>query len=179
MRCVRATLVLGLIFTFSAGAAQARHVDANGDGVVRSHKTGATAAVSPRYASIFQSYVDDLETRGAAVRFMGGYRKGSCGSGSQHPCGMALDICQFSRGVVDPRCNLPHRQEMASIAAAHGLFEGGLWCHSDYGHAQIGESARCGDSWPLVARRHHHGRRYAHRHSQRLAGHHHHHLAMR
>jgi hypothetical protein len=35
---------------------------------------------------------------------------------------------------------------MGDIAAAHGLFEGGRWCNSDYGHAQVGvTAAACGE----------------------------------
>jgi len=57
------------------------------------------------------------------------------------------------RGVVDPRCNLPGRVVLGQIAAAHGLFEGGRWCHSDYGHAQIDVTApACGDSPIYIVR---------------------------
>lgn len=122
-------------------------IDANGNGTgsVVSHKTGATARVGVQFASRFQSYIDDLEARGATVKFMGGIRRGHCWSGGMHPCGKALDVCQTGRGRVDARCHLPSRHELAHIAAAHGLFEGGQWCHSDYGHAQVGESAApCG-----------------------------------
>jgi hypothetical protein len=40
--------------------------------------------------------------------------------------------------VVDRRYNLPGGVALGQIAAAHGLFEGGRWCNSDYGHAQVG-----------------------------------------
>jgi hypothetical protein len=117
--------------------------DASGN--VVSHKTGATARVSSAHAGQFQAYVDDIEARGGIVRFMGGIRRGHCSSSSMHPCGRALDVCQTGRGRVDARCHLPSRHELAHIAAAHGLFEGGQWCHSDYGHAQVGVSAAaCG-----------------------------------
>lgn len=134
-----------------ASPSLARHrptiVDANGNGagIVVSHKTGATARVGTQYASRFQSYVDDLEERGATVKFMGGIRRGHCWSGGLHPCGRALDVCQLSRGRVDHRCNLPARHELGVIAAAHGLYEGGRWANSDYGHAQVGCTAGCGD----------------------------------
>ena len=59
----------------------------------------------------------------------------------------------MKRGVVDPRCNLPGRVALGQIAAAHGLFEGGRWCHSDYGHAQIDVTApACGDSPIYIVR---------------------------
>jgi hypothetical protein len=124
-------------------------VDANGNmaGVVLSLKTGAHARVGIAYAARFQAYIDDLETNhGARVLFINGIRPGRCSSSSEHPCGKALDVCQRRRGVVDLRCNLPGRVALGQIAASHGLFEGGRWCDSDYGHAQIGmTAAACGD----------------------------------
>jgi hypothetical protein len=49
--------------------------------------------------------------------------------------------------------NLPDRGTLGRIVAAHGLFEGGRWCHSDYGHAQIDVTApACGDSPIYVVR---------------------------
>ncbi|MGZ5172345.1 MAG: hypothetical protein ACXWCY_33455 [Burkholderiales bacterium] len=124
-------------------------LDANGDmaGAVISLRTGAHARVGISYAARFQVYIDDLETNhGARVLFMNGIRPSRCSSSSEHPCGKALDVCQLRRGVVDPRCNLPGRVALGQIAASHGLFEGGRWCDSDYGHAQIGvTAAACGD----------------------------------
>ena len=127
-----------------------RDLDANGNtvGVVISLRTGAQARVGITYAARFQEFIDDLETNyGARVLFMGGLRPGHCSSSSQHPCGKALDLCQRRRGVVDARCNLPGRTALAQIAASHGLFEGGRWCNSDYGHVQVGvTAAACGDA---------------------------------
>ena len=115
-------------------------------GVVVSRKTGARARVGVAYAARFQAYIDDLETKHGA-RVLGGIRPGRCSSSSEHPCGKALDVCQRRRGVVDSRCNLPGRVALGQIAASHGLFEGGRWCDSDYGHAQIGvTAAACGDN---------------------------------
>lgn len=114
----------------------------SGSGVVVSHKTGARATVSSAYAPKFQAYIDDLETNyGARVLFMGGIRRGPCHSGSLHPCGRALDVCQHSRGVVESKCNLPGRVALGALALKHGLFEGGMWCNHDYGHVQAGVSA--------------------------------------
>ena len=115
--------------------------------IVVSAKTGARAHVGGAYAARFQAYIDDLEKNyGARVLFMGGIRPGRCSAESEHPCGKALDLCQLRRGVVDPRCNLPGRVVLGQIAAAHGLFEGGRWCQSDYGHAQVDvTAAACGD----------------------------------
>jgi hypothetical protein len=120
-----------------------------GSATITSKKTGATARVDARYAWAFQSYVDELEADGARVLFMGGWRRGRCTPDGRHmhSCGggEALDVCQRRRGVVDPRCGLPGRRAIASIAERHGLFEGGQWCNSDYGHAQVGVSAAaCG-----------------------------------
>jgi hypothetical protein len=124
------------------------------DGIVMSAKTGARTRVGVAYAARFQAYIDDLEKNyGARVLFMGGIRPGRCLPESEHPCGKALDVCQMKRGVVDPRCNLPGRVVLGQIAAAHGLFEGGRWCHSDYGHAQIDVTApACGDSPIYIVR---------------------------
>ncbi len=123
-------------------------LDANGNtvGVIISLKTGAHARVGIAYVARFQAYIDDLETNhGARVLFMNGIRPGHCSISSEHPCGKALDVCQLRRGVVDSRCHLPDRVTLGQIAASHGLFEGGLWCDSDYGHAQIGvTAAACG-----------------------------------
>ena len=135
--------------TIATAPHQSRALDANGNktvGVIISLKTGAQARVGISYAARFQAYIDDLETNhGARVLFMGGIRPGRCSSSSEHPCGKALDVCQRRRGVVDPRCNLPGRVALGQIAASHGLFEGGRWCDSDYGHAQIGVTAAARD----------------------------------
>jgi len=116
-------------------------------GIVRSSKTGATAHVSPRFAPIAQAIIDDLERGGASIKFMGGYRKGPCWSGGLHPCGLAIDLCQTARGVVDRRCNLPDRSTEARVAAAHGALSGGIWCNQDRGHVQLGQTAgACGSN---------------------------------
>lgn len=160
--------------------------ETTGSGVVRSRKTGATARVSPQYFGLFQAYVDDLEAAGAVVRFMGGYRPGRCWSGGMHPCGKALDVCQYARGVVDRRCNLPDEPVMAKIAERNGLFEGGLWCHGDRGHAQVGVSAApCGGNLYAAVERFKAGNAAAttgevilasarNRHKRRHYAHHHH-----
>lgn len=120
---------------------------ASGGGIVRSAKTGATARVSPKYAALFQAYINDLESQGAVVYYMGGYRRGPCANYSLHPCGMALDVCQDRRDKVSGlrNCHLPSRSQLARTAASHGLFEGGQWCHGDMGHVQVGTTASaCG-----------------------------------
>lgn len=139
-----------LVCVFATSPTTARRLTTDANGNVVSHKTGATAHVGAQFASRFQAYIDDIEAHGATVRFMGGIRRGHCWSGGMHPCGKALDVCQTGRGRVDARCHLPSRHELARIAAAHGLFEGGQWCHSDYGHAQVGESAAACGSRPTM-----------------------------
>ena len=137
-------------------AHQGRRSDANGNaaGFVISSRTGARARVGIRYVARFQAYIDDLENNhGARVLFMGGIRPGGCSPSSEHPCGKALDVCQLRRGVVDSRCKLPGRAALAQIAASHGLFEGGRWCNSDYGHAQVGVTPSCGESRSRIARK--------------------------
>lgn len=119
-----------------------REPPAAGSGIVRSSKTGATARVAARYQPVFQAYVDDLEAAGAVVRFMGGYRPGTCWTGGRHPCGAALDVCQYRRGVVERKCNLPSPGVIVAIAARHGLTEGASWQSSDYGHAEVRASSR-------------------------------------
>ena len=143
--------------TVVAALHPSRALDANGNtaGVVVSAKTGARARVGVAYAARFQAYINDLENNyGARVLFMGGIRPGRCSPSSEHPCGKALDVCQLRRGVVDSRCNLPGRVTLGEIAASHGLFEGGRWCNSDYGHAQVGvTAAACGDRRTRIVQR--------------------------
>jgi hypothetical protein len=138
-----------------AARPQMRPLDANGNStgdLVISRKTVGIA-----YAARFQAYIDDLENNhGVRVLFMGGIRPGRCSPASEHPCGKALDVCQLARGVVDRRCNLPNRVALGRIAAAHGLFEGGRWCNSDYGHAQIDvTAAACGEGGVRVVQQRH------------------------
>ena len=46
------------------------------------------------------------------------------------------------------------RVTLGRIAAAHGLFEGGRWCHSDYGHVQTSvTAAACGEGPFRIVRR--------------------------
>src|SRR5215475_1139405 len=132
------------IQTTIATTHQTHVVDANGNaaGIIISAKTDARARVGVAYAARFQAYINALENNHAArVLFMGGIRPGRCSVSSEHPCGKALDVCQLRRGVVDARCNLPGRVAIGEIAASHGLFEGGRWCNSDYGHAQVDVTA--------------------------------------
>ena len=128
-----------------------RHSEPTDSGVVISRKTGKWARVGRKFRAKFQAYVNDLESGGATIYFMGGIRRGRCSLRHEHPCGRALDVCQVARDVVArgqmwrgrrlPNCHLPSRSQMAEIARRHGLFEGGQWCHGDLGHAQVDVSA--------------------------------------
>lgn len=162
---MRRLIIVAAMSVLATSVVAKQYLDANGNGVVVSHKTGARANVGTNYAPRFQAYINDLEqNHGATVRFMGGIRRGRCWTGGMHPCGKALDVCQLRRGVVDHRCHLPSRQELARIAASHGLVEGGRWHHSDYGHAQVGgytgmalnEMGRVRTASYSAKRRHHH-----------------------
>jgi hypothetical protein len=136
------------VFATSQVSARVHHRNtvADGNGNVVSHKTGASARVGVEFAAKFQGYVDAIEATGATVYFMGGIRRGHCSNSSLHPCGKALDVCQTGRGRVSAKCHLPDRSTLARIAEAHGLFEGGQWRHSDFGHAQVGVTAEaCGN----------------------------------
>lgn len=116
-------------------------------------KAGASASVAPQYAAAFQALIDDLEAHGAVIKFMGGYRAGShCDQGHKHPCGMALDVCQYARDVVDGKCSLPGRSAENEIASRHGLFHGAQWCNPDRGHFEAGGSATCGHGWATARR---------------------------
>jgi hypothetical protein len=143
MNILQRTLIAGAVIV---GAFASHVIGQTRAETVTSHY-GARASVSPKYAARFQGLIRDLEAHGAAIRFMGGYRSGVCGQASKHPCGMALDICQLSRGVVDRACHLPGRREVSAIASRHRLFSGGDWCSSDYGHFEAGGSVACGHSW--------------------------------
>ena len=97
--------------------------------------TGAKATVSERAAEQFRRFIADFEAAGGRIRFMGGWRPGTCWEGGRHPCGLAIDICQYSRGVVDRRCHYP--ASTAAIARKHGLLDGRVWRDQDLGHIQL------------------------------------------
>ena len=125
-----------------------RAIDANGNrgfAVIRSGKTGETATVRADARAAFQGFLDDLEAHGATVYYMGGWRRGHCSLGSQHPCGLAVDFCQDYYGHVSglKDCHLPRPAEFHELVRAHGLYDGSVWCHSDYGHVQVKESGGC------------------------------------
>lgn len=164
LKLVVTALALGVLVN-SVAIANAKHrrtLDANGNGVVVSHKTGAKARVAKAHVAKFQGYIDELEENGAIIYDLGGIRRGRCSSGHMHPCGRAMDVCQLRRGVVSPRCRLPASDVVGVIAMKHGLFEGGQWCNHDYGHVQVGVSApACHDRSTIMMAKAKHHRRYA------------------
>lgn len=124
-------LVLALALTLTPAQGKSETV------TIRS-SAGATARVAKSAASAFQSYIAALEKSGARILSLGGIRRGRCSiPRHKHPCGLALDVCQLSRGRVDDRCKLPPRSQAVAMAARTGLIEGGSWCNSDYGHVEV------------------------------------------
>jgi hypothetical protein len=106
--------------------------------VIRS-KHGAHAVVSSRAAPKFRRLIEALEKHGASIRFMGGIRSGWCAPPRhKHPCGLALDVCQLGRDVVDRRCRLPGRSVENAIAEDLDLISGGSWRFApDRGHFEL------------------------------------------
>lgn len=99
---------------------------------------GHTAQVSAAHAFQFQSFINDLEGRGYAIKSLGGVRKhGSCKGCDKHPKGEAIDINQTARNRVTAR----FPRDVTTLAAAHGLFHGALWCHPDTGHFEVNPRA--------------------------------------
>src|SRR3569833_3299779 len=114
----------------ASGSHRGRHAvrDANGNiahslVTIRSRKTGATARVDAQYASEFQSYVDDLEGRGAVIRFMGGFRRGRGGGAARRPCGRARGGGRRARGRGGAGGRRPRPAARAAGAGGRGRGE--------------------------------------------------------
>lgn len=101
---------------------------------VTTHKLKKRFRVAAAYAPAFKGFVDDFEQSGGTIRFIGGFRSGHCWTGGLHPCGRAIDICQYSRGVVDRRCHWP--RNTTQLAHKWGLTDGATWRHGDRGHIE-------------------------------------------
>ena len=106
---------------------------------VHSRKMGKTAHVAAAVAPAFQGFLNDIEDAGARIKFMGGIRPGRCiVPDSLHPCGRAIDVCQFKRNVVDRACfSAVSRGSISRIAHRWGLVDGGDWRHADFGHFEV------------------------------------------
>lgn len=134
--------------------------DANGNraalATIRA-SNGRTAKVASRYASQFQSFIDDLESEGYRIDFMGGWRSwGTCRSCDAHPGGRAIDINQTGRNRVTRR--LP--SNVTAIAARHGICHGAIWGNPDRGHFEIASKSRATSchqfanrGWPRIVHR--------------------------
>lgn len=124
-------------------------------------RAGARTEVAASAAPKFRALIRELEAHGAVIAFMGGYRGTrplfGCRQDNKHRCGLALDVCQLTRGVVAhgqvwhgrrwPDCHMPGPAVENAIAAKVGLFHGARWCDGDRGHFEDGWSAACGESW--------------------------------
>lgn len=133
--------------------------DANGNAalaIVHS-KSGKTAKVRSIYAGQFQGLIDDLESAGYRIDFMGGWRKsGSCRVCDAHPAGRAIDINQTARNRVTRR----FPSDVTRIAARHGVCHGAIWGDADRGHFEIADASRSNkcraiaQGWPRTIAQH-------------------------
>jgi hypothetical protein len=94
--------------------------------------------VQAEQAERFKALITDLKAHGLIVKFAGGWRRGACAwPRHKHPCGQAIDICQYARNVVDQRCHLPPNDITNAIARQYGLIHGGEWRAGDRGHFEL------------------------------------------
>ena len=104
--------------------------------VTISSKAGAKAKVNSSVKNNFVAFIEDFEATGGKILFMGGWRShGSCSRCVMHPRGLALDICQHARNVVDSRCRFP--RDATALAEKHGLDHGAKWNNKDTGHFEV------------------------------------------
>jgi hypothetical protein len=104
--------------------------------VTISSKAGGNARVDSSVKDSFVAFIEDFEEAGGTILFMGGWRShGSCSRCLMHPRGLALDICQHARNVVDSRCRFP--PNATALADQHGLYHGAQWNNKDTGHFEI------------------------------------------
>jgi hypothetical protein len=93
--------------------------------------SGKTAQVNKEYAPAFQSFVKDLESTGYKINSMGGYADRANVNNpsvkSYHAFGAAIDINPDKNPNVRGQLITDMPQNIASIAAAHGLGWGGNW----------------------------------------------------
>lgn len=136
MRAPLASMILLLLLLVPASAAS-----------VESRAGGKASGLTSTMAAKAECLIRGLEAHGAVLKFMGGYRPGHCAQDHKHSCGMAIDICQWSRNSVDSRCHLPGKAVEDEVAARCGLFAGAQWCNADRGHFEDGGSVACGSQW--------------------------------
>jgi hypothetical protein len=126
---VLAVLTVTLVNMSSATSVRAELVTINS-------KAGGNARVDSSVKDSFVAFIEDFEEAGGTILFMGGWRShGSCSRCLMHPRGLALDICQHARNVVDSRCRFP--PNATALADKHGLYHGAQWNNKDTGHFEI------------------------------------------
>lgn len=123
MRALNLLVALGLLIAVPAQAETIRS------------RSGATARVSASHAAKFQGFINELESNGYRIKFMGGVRGGRCAPPRhKHPCGAAIDINQTARDVVTAR----FPQSINAMARRHGLLHGAEWRRNpDAGHFEV------------------------------------------
>lgn len=117
---------------------------------------GKPVLVAASMASRFSGFCRELAATGYPIKFVGGWRPGTCSFASRHPCGGAIDINQTARDVCSPRC--PRGPDINAMARRHGLLHGAEWGHADAGHFERLDRhslARIkGEDVPMVERPH-------------------------
>jgi hypothetical protein len=125
----------------SISRARARRQRQQGGGVVMSLKWLARSRRRCVCRS-FQAYIGDLEANMAAYVYG---RIGRALLTFQRAPAEGSDVSGPARRGR-PAMQSADRVTHGQVAAAHGLFEGGRWCNSDYGHAQVDVTAAgCGE----------------------------------
>jgi hypothetical protein len=136
--------------------ARARHerrtvaaVDANGNGIVRSH-SGVAVRVAPSARAALQCVVDYVEAHGVHIKAMRGYGYGTVAH-SLHPSGRALDINQTDRNITHP---VVPRGVSNAAADRCGVISGARWGYADNGHWNLIIHGRhTQEPWPRVVAR--------------------------
>ena len=126
---VLAVLTVTLVIMLSATSVRAELVTINS-------KAWGNAKVDSTVKNNFAAFIEDFEEAGGTILFMGGWRShGSCSRCLMHPRGLALNICQHARNVVDSRCRFP--RDATALAEKHGLDHGAKWNNKDTGHFEV------------------------------------------
>lgn len=151
----RLSIALGMIVIIaSAFSAKGDALDTKGNLATVRSASGKTAKVAARYRAAFQALIDDLESQGYRIEFMGGWREWrSCRRCDAHPAGRAIDINQTARNRVTRR----FPSDVTRIAARHGLCHGAIWGDADRGHFEVADVSRstacrvlARKSWPRI-----------------------------
>src|SRR5262249_12789283 len=135
--CMRLTMIaaLSLLVVLPAGAVQQRY---------------QTASLTPTCDN------DGRFTRANAVVPMGpDFIEALFGGGdARRPRTIDANGNNAAGTVISRKTGARARVGVGYAAAAHGLFEGGRWCNSDYGHAQVDvTAAACGERGVRIVQR--------------------------